>query len=136
MPQCRLEQWAAMASSTAFDHMYTCEGGELHSIEVSDEHHPIDLQSLSQRQALMAQSVDVFEAEFTCLEDRERLVDVVLALFSFCIACGKHQVGPTKEILDLNRQRVFPPELFGDSIDVLPRLCHKWPKCRLSEVEP
>jgi len=102
---CRLEQWAAMASSTAFDHMYLCDGGDLHSI--------------SERQALMAQSVDVFEAEFTCPSDKERLVNVVLALFSFCIACGKHQHGPTKEILDLNRQRIFPPELFGDSVEVL-----------------
>jgi len=130
---CRLEQWAGMAANPSTDHMWVIE-----------KH---DLKRLSSHPEWITESVNVFMGNFTCASDKEKLVDVVMALYAFTIACGQNdQSGAanttsnealcdepstsTSEmanqersaLLDLihqNRQHIFPPEWFGDTIDVL-----------------
>ena len=90
--------------------------------------------------------MNVFAGNFTCALDKLKLVDVVLSLYAYCIACGRYK--PTKEgkkngsntvsieegtttettksdelwlsaLIDRHRKTIFPPEWFGDSIEIL-----------------
>ena len=74
---CRLEQWAGMSASTKTDHMYLYEAGDLHR--------------LSDRQSWIEESVNVFTGNFTCNADKQKLVDVVMSLYAFCISCGRYK---------------------------------------------
>jgi len=123
---CRLEQWAGMSASTKTDHMYLYEAGDLHR--------------LSDRQSWIEESVNVFTGNFTCNADKQKLVDVVMSLYAFCISCGRYkrssstkggdsvaphakdgETGDTwlSALIDRNRKHIFPPEWFGDSIEIL-----------------
>ena len=90
------------------------------------------LRQLSEQPEWIEQSVNVFTAQFTCNADKEKLVDVVMALYSFCIACGRYKEGGValttqddtnqlwlSALIDRNRKHIFPPEWFGDSIEIL-----------------
>ena len=136
--RCRLEQWAGMAASSSTEHMWLFEDGQLNR--------------LSERPQWIAESVNVFTGNFTCASDKEKLVDVMMALYSFTIACGRYnseteakpskaisryQVSPIEgtdeapgtndeegrlwlsALIDRNRKHIFPPEWFGDSIEIL-----------------
>ena len=122
-----------MAASSSTDHMWLFEKNELHR--------------LSDQPEWIAESVNVFTGNFTCNADKEKLVDVVMALYSFTIACGRYsseeatsnqtpstdRVAPhpataaaTSEgqlwlsaLIDRNRKHIFPAEWFGDSIEIL-----------------
>ena len=130
---CRLEQWAAMAASSSTDHMWLYENNDLHKLAETPE--------------WIEESVNVFTGKFTCSADKNKLVDVVLALYAYCIVCGRFQ--PKKEakpaavstatasveegtavsdaekrlwlsaLIDRNRKNIFPPEWFGDSVEIL-----------------
>lgn len=118
---CRLEQWAGMAASSQTTHMYVYEKGDLHL--------------LSDRPGWIEKSVNVFTAQFTFHSDKDKLVDVVMALYAYCIACGRykrakgaaddastHGQGTSMwltALIDRNRKHIFPPEWFGDSIEIL-----------------
>jgi len=77
---CRLEQWAAMAASgSQLTHMYLYErrGPEK------------QLVPLTERKEWIEESVEVFSGTFTVPGDKERLVQMVLGLYAFSIACGR-----------------------------------------------
>ena len=110
-----------MAASSSTEHMYIYEGDDLHL--------------LSERPHWIKSSVNVFTGDFTCASDKEKLVDVVLALYAFSIACGRHKTGAAAEspptivrtndrmwlsaLIDSSRKHIFPPEWFGDSVEIL-----------------
>ena len=122
---CRLEQWAGMAASSTTDHLFIYEKD--------------DLYKLSERPKWIEESVNVFTGKFTCNSDKDKLVDVVLSLYAFCIACGRYKPplatdsASTKRamaedaagqlwlsaLIDANRKHIFPPEWFGDSVEIL-----------------
>ena len=70
------------------------------------------------------ESVNVFTGRFTCNSDKDKLVDVVMSLYSFCIATGryKHKAAAStttdeklwlSALIDRNRKHIFPAEWFG-----------------------
>ena len=109
-----------MAASSTTDHMWLFEKDDLHK--------------LAELPSWVEQSINVFTGDFTCASDKDKLVDVVLALYACCIACGRYK--PAKgtvtieddteskalwlsALIDRNRKSIFPPEWFGDSIEIL-----------------
>ena len=113
-----------MSAASSTDHMYVATGD--------------DLKQLSEPQWI-EESVNVFTGNFTCASDKEKLVDVVMALYSFCISCGRYSPTPSTgrdqlhdaaaegterrlwlaALIERNRKMCFPPEWFGDSIEVI-----------------
>ena len=95
--RCRLEQWAGMAASSSTDHMWLFEDGKLNR--------------LAERPQWIAESVNVFTGNFTCASDKEKLVDVMMALYSFTIACGRYNSEKEgKPIKATSRYQVSPIE--------------------------
>ena len=89
-----------MAASSSTEHMWLFEDGQLNR--------------LSERPQWIAESVNVFTGNFTCASDKEKLVDVMMALYSFTIACGRYnsekEAKPTKAT---SRYQVSPIEEVG-----------------------
>jgi len=69
-----LEQWAAMAATSRTGHLLIYEKGEMSKIDKSEK--------------WIEESVKVFEGNFTCPNDKLKLVDVVLGLYAYSILCG------------------------------------------------
>ena len=68
-----------MAACSSTKHMYVYEDDDLHKLE---EH-----------TGWVEESVNVFMGTFTCNSDKEKLVDVVMALYSFCVVDGREAAG-------------------------------------------
>lgn len=133
---CRLEQWAAMAAS----------GPRLHHMLLYDSMKR-SLTVLTERPEWVVKSVQVFLGNFTRPSDRACLVDVVLGVYAFSIAAGtsgkdgrvsyddnlddldqyqfderasqRHDAQWLANLVIKHRHKIFPPEWFGDMIEIL-----------------
>ncbi|KAL1529634.1 hypothetical protein AB1Y20_000576 [Prymnesium parvum] len=97
---CRLEQWSRLTYGRKGMYLF----GETRELQVLD--------SDAMREWCRS-SIMVFEGDFTCQADKKRLCSTVLGLWA--IAVLKKQGGKEYFLYDLvneNRRRVFPPELF------------------------
>ncbi|CAK0800331.1 unnamed protein product [Prorocentrum cordatum] len=104
---CRLEQWARMIAGGLQD-MYIYEGGNLEPI--SDKAH------------WYTASVKVFEGDFTVASDKHRIVDIVLGLWYVALVNSKREGSDQmmlKDLVDQNKESVFPPEFFENYIERL-----------------
>ena len=124
---CRLEQWAFMLANGT-ESIYYCptsrgSGGDAGSGGDGQ------LQSVSDVSSWIETSIMVFCGEFTNLEDKDLLVDVVLGLYGLAFvsrlsATGRaarpaDSDGALWEQLQTHKAAIFPTELFGDLVELL-----------------
>mmetsp|Transcript_27036 Transcript_27036/g.79127 ORF Transcript_27036/g.79127 Transcript_27036/m.79127 type:complete len:284 (+) Transcript_27036:3536-4387(+) len=124
---CRLEQWAFMLANGT-ESIYYCpasrgSGGDAGSGGDGQ------LQSVSDVSSWIETSIMVFCGEFTNLEDKDLLVDVVLGLYGLAFvsrlsATGRaarpaDSDGALWEQLQTHKAAIFPAELFGDLVELL-----------------
>lgn len=135
---CRLEQWARMTAGGLAD-MHVFTGDSLESAcltpmcelkEQSARLSRADLTGASATEAIndwVTESICVFEGEFSNVEDKVKLVDIVLGLWFIALqsdtrGARAEEARERRVILDAieaNKARVFPAEIFGDLVEVL-----------------
>jgi hypothetical protein len=83
------------------------------------EGHPRGLTPVSKTRWHL-ESIFVFEGDFTVEEDKDKLVNVVLGLWSLVDADteGSETVDSLHELVQAHRDRVFPRRYFGKLIEV------------------
>lgn len=132
---CRLEQWAFMTANGT-DCMYHC-GSEV----VEDKLRLLPIADVSR---WVERSIKVFSGDFTCESDKELLVDVVLGMYGLAYLSVLQREASTlstthahRITLGVNRRKtvlqgalmgelqaadkatIFPPELFGELVELL-----------------
>jgi len=101
---CRLEQWARMTVG-GLQNMYIYDGAL----------HPI-----SDSMAWYHDSISVMDGDFTDPNDRGKLVDTILGLWSIAVSHrGEADNAMIFDLVQQHREQVFPKKYFGDLVEMM-----------------
>jgi len=70
------------------------------------------LTKLQSKEGWLAQSVRVFDGDFTVESDKYTLVNVILGLYGFTVVCGKDE-GGLQALIDVDKEGIFPDKYVG-----------------------